>query len=71
MGKGDKKSRKGKIAMGSHGVSRPAKKNKSKAVISTKVAPAKSVESSEEKALAPKKVAAKKVAPKKAAKKAE
>jgi ribosomal small subunit protein bTHX len=54
MGKGDKKSRKGKIAMGSHGVTRPKKKSKSLA------APKK------EKVAA----AAKKAAPKKAAKKA-
>lgn len=57
MGKGDKKSRKGKIAMGSYGVSRPRKKTK--AVTAKKAAPAK-------KAAAPKKAA-----PKKAAKKAE
>lgn len=56
MGKGDKKSRKGKIAMGSYGVTRPRKK-------ATKAASAKSA--------APKKAAAKKAAPKKAAKKAE
>lgn len=55
MGKGDKKSRKGKIAMGSYGVTRPRKK-------ATKAVTAKSD--------APKK-AAKKAAPKKAAKKAE
>ncbi|WPP53294.1 30S ribosomal protein THX [Catalinimonas niigatensis] len=30
MGKGDKKSRKGKIAQGSYGVSRPRKSNKEK-----------------------------------------
>lgn len=58
MGKGDKKSRKGKITMGSHGVKRPRKKATAKAI----------------KKAAPKKAgaAAKKVAPKKAAaKKAE
>jgi 30S ribosomal protein S31 len=57
MGKGDKKSRKGKIAMGSYGVTRPRKKTKKTA--SKEAAPAK-------KAAAPKKAA-----PKKAAKKAE
>lgn len=57
MGKGDKKSRKGKIAMGSYGVTRPRKKKK--ATTAKKAAPAK-------KAAAPKKAA-----PKKAAKKAE
>ena len=57
MGKGDKKSRKGKIAMGSYGVTRKRKK-------ATKTAAKKA---------APKKAAApaKKAAPKKAAKKAE
>lgn len=65
MGKGDKKTRRGKITMGSHGVSRPRKKSKGKAVANDatpKVA----------KAATPKKAAApKKAAPKKAAKKAE
>ena len=55
MGKGDKKSRKGKITMGSYGVSRPRKVVKKAA----------------KKAAAPKKAAAKKAAPKKAAKKAD
>lgn len=55
MGKGDKKSRKGKITMGSHGVKRPRKKAVKKAA--KKAAPKKT---------APKKAAAKKVAPKKA-----
>ncbi len=54
MGKGDKKSRKGKIAMGSYGVTRPRKK--SKPALAAKNAGTK-------KAAAPKKV----VAPKKAA----
>jgi len=64
MGKGDKKSRKGKISMGSYGVRRPRKKAKT-AGTSNKSASAK-------RAAAPKKaVAAKKAAPKKAAKKAE
>ena len=65
MGKGDKKSRKGKITMGSHGVTRPSKKNKAKSATVKKVAAPK-------KAVAPKKTAEKKAAaPKKAAKKAE
>ncbi|HEX8515706.1 MAG TPA: 30S ribosomal protein THX [Bacteroidia bacterium] len=59
MGKGDKKSRKGKIAMGSHGVTRPKKKVKKAAAKKAGVA---------KKAAAP---APKKAAPKKAAKKAE
>ena len=64
MGKGDKKSRKGKITMGSYGVTRPRKKTKSAVVVSTtpkapKVAKVK------------KEAAPKKAAPKKAAKKAE
>ncbi len=58
MGKGDKKSRKGKIAMGSHGVTRPKKSVKKAAAKKAGVA---------KKAAAP----AKKAAPKKAAKKAE
>lgn len=61
MGKGDKKSRKGKIVMGSYGVSRPRDKKPT-----TPVAGAKKVKA--EKAEAPKKVAAKKeAAPKKEA----
>jgi 30S ribosomal protein S31 len=64
MGKGDKKSRKGKIAMGSHGVTRPRKKVKKVAAKKAGVA---------KKATAPAKPAktAAKAAPKKAAKKAE
>jgi 30S ribosomal protein S31 len=58
MGKGDKKSRKGKISMGSYGVSRPRKKAVKKAAKKTATA----------KKAAPAKKAA---APKKAAKKAE
>jgi 30S ribosomal protein S31 len=60
MGKGDKKSRKGKIAMGSHGVTRPAKKVKKAAVKKAGIA---------KKAAAP--APAKKAPAKKAAKKAE
>jgi 30S ribosomal protein S31 len=72
MGKGDKKSRKGKISMGSYGVTRP--RNKKKTVVTTsktkKVKPVDKTEEDTAKA-APKKVAAKKAAPKKAAKKTE
>ncbi len=60
MGKGDKKSRKGKISMGSYGVTRP--RNKKKAVAAEPAA--KKVKPAVEKA------APKKAAPKKAAKKA-
>jgi ribosomal small subunit protein bTHX len=61
MGKGDKKSRKGKIKMASFGVSRPRDKKPSIPVSTEKKVKA-------EKAEAPKKVAAKKeAAPKKAA----
>jgi len=73
MGKGDKKSRKGKISMGSYGVTRP--RNKKKTIVAKpttkKAKPA--VDKTEEGAAkaAPKKVAAKKAAPKKAAKKTE
>jgi len=51
MGKGDKKSRKGKIAMGSYGVTRPRKTAKSATAAGAKKA-------------APKKAAAKKAAKK-------
>ena len=60
MGKGDKKTRRGKITMGSHGVSRPRKKSTGKVV-------AKAATPKAEKEAAPKKAAAKKAAPKKAA----
>lgn len=56
MGKGDKKSRKGKIFMGSYGVSRPRKK-----AVSKSASPKKIAKKAEKKAA---------VAPKKAAKKA-
>lgn len=56
MGKGDKRSKRGKIHIGSTGVSRPKKKKAAKKAASK---------------AAPKKAAAKKAAPKKAAKKAE
>jgi len=63
MGKGDKKSRKGKIAMGSFGVTRPKKKSKGAAAANTsastkKAAPKKAP-------AAPKKAAAKKAPSKK------
>ena len=61
MGKGDKKSRKGKIAMGSYGVLRPKKKI---TVAEAKIAGA-AKKAAAPKA-APKKAAAKKVAAKKA-----
>ncbi len=64
MGKGDKKTRKGKITMGSYGVLRPRKKSTGK--VAAKAATAKA-----EKTETPKKAAAKKAAPKKAAKKVE
>ncbi len=60
MGKGDKKSRKGKIFMGSYGVSRPRKKSKS-------ASPKKIAKKAEKAAAAPKKAAPKKAAAKKKA----
>jgi ribosomal small subunit protein bTHX len=61
MGKGDKKSRKGKIKMASFGVSRPRDKKPATPVATVKKVKAEKVE-------APKKAAAKKeAAPKKAA----
>lgn len=84
MGKGDKKSRKGKIAMGSYGILRPRKKVTAKPdAVKKVVAPLKKVVASEsienesvasKKSAAPKKSAASKkaAAPKKAVgKKAE
>lgn len=66
MGRGDKKTKKGKISMGSYGVSRPKVKS------SVKNAPASKKATTPKAAAAPKKAAAKKAAPKKAAaKKAE
>lgn len=58
MGKGDQRSKRGKIHIGSTGVTRPKKKKSATKSAATKSA-------------APKKAAAKKAAPKKAAKKAE
>ena len=59
MGRGDKKSKKGKIAMGSYGVSRPRKKK-----VTAKKAANKADKPAAKKAAKP---AAKKVAKKKAA----
>ena len=65
MGKGDKKSRRGKITMGSYGVSRPRKKSTSVVAVKSatpKVAKltAAKTEKVAKKAAAPKKAAAKK-----------
>jgi 30S ribosomal protein S31 len=60
MGKGDKKSRKGKIAMGSYGVTRPKKKSNS-AASAAKSTSAKKVAAPKREA-APKKVVAAKPA---------
>ena len=65
MGKGDKKTRRGKITMGSHGVSRPRKKSTGKVVAAPKVVKAAKAPKTETAKAAPKKAA------KKAAKKAE
>lgn len=63
MGKGDKKTRKGKISMGSYGVLRPkAKRKKSAANVEPKAKPKKEVE---EKKPAAKKAPAKKTVAKK------
>ena len=56
MGKGDKKSKKGKIFMGSYGVTRPRKASKS-----TSASPKKIAKKSESKATGTKKVAKKAV----------
>lgn len=70
MGKGDKKSRKGKIKMASYGVSRPRDKKSAAPVVKAKKVKAEKVEAP--KKAAPKKEAApKKVAAKKTAKKEE
>lgn len=68
MGKGDKKTKKGKRRLGSAGKTRPSKRNARRAVrkaAGKKAAPKKAAA----KKAAPKKTAAKKAAPKKAAKK--
>ncbi|MBN8702451.1 MAG: 30S ribosomal protein THX [Bacteroidetes bacterium] len=57
MGKGDKKSKKGKIFKGSYGVSRPRKKKKT---VVSKPAAKKAAPKAEEKKAAPKKATAKK-----------
>jgi len=70
MGKGDKKSRKGKIKMASFGVSRPRDKKPTAPVAAVKKEKVKKVEAP--KKAAPKKEAApKKAAAKKTAKKGE
>ena len=66
MGKGDKKTRKGKISMGSYGVTRPRSKNK-KSTNRPALAKPKATEKPTTKKAAPKKPAAKKAAPKKPA----
>ena len=65
MGKGDKKTKRGKITIGSFGVSRPSRTKKSTAVVTPKVKKEKSTE-----VVAEKKAVAKK-APVKKAKKEE
>jgi ribosomal small subunit protein bTHX len=68
MGKGDKKTKKGKRRLGSAGKTRPSKRNALRAArkaAGKKAAPKKAAA----KKAAPKKAAAKKAAPKKAAKK--
>jgi ribosomal small subunit protein bTHX len=69
MGKGDKKSRKGKITIGSHGVLRPRKKVKAKTAIANNLAaPVKKKVATEKAAPVKKAATAEKVdAPKKAA----
>jgi len=57
MGKGDKKSKKGKLSMGSFGNSRPHKEKKS-VTPKKKVAVAKTAEEKPKKAAAPKKAKA-------------
>ena len=68
MGKGDKKSKKGKIFMGSYGVTRPHKKKKSKSASPKKIE--KKAEKAE-KVVKAEKVAAPKKAARKVTKKAE
>lgn len=57
MGKGDRKSRKGKIFMGSYGVSRPTRKRKVK-VVAAAIPVAAPAAAPEKKKAAPKKKAA-------------
>ncbi|HWG10997.1 MAG TPA: 30S ribosomal protein THX [Rhodanobacteraceae bacterium] len=61
MGKGDKKTRKGKIYAGSHGNTRPHSP-KSKAAVKKSTAPAKTTVRPAVKKVAPKKAAARKTA---------
>jgi 30S ribosomal protein S31 len=70
MGRGDKKTTKGKIAMGSYGNTRKRKKASSIAKPSVKAEKEVSAEKPAKKAAAPKKTAAK-AAPKKVTKKTE
>ena len=75
MGKGDKKSRKGKIKMASFGVSRPRDKKPTAPVAAVKKEKVEKVEAPKKaapkKEAAPKKAAPKKAAAKKTAKKGE
>lgn len=72
MGKGDKKSKHGKIIIGSYGVSRPRIKRSSEKVIAELKAAAPKKDAAPKKEAAPKKaVAEKKPAAKKVAKKKE
>lgn len=66
MGKGDKKTKRGKISMGSYGVRRPRKKQKAITNAAPKV---KKAAAKPKAAPKPKPVAKKKAAPKKADKK--
>jgi ribosomal small subunit protein bTHX len=67
MGKGDKKTKKGKRTIGSRGKSRPAKRTvaSAKKAAAKKAAPKKAAPKKAAKKAAPKKAAAKKAAPKK------
>ena len=67
MGKGDKKSRRGKTVNGTYGVRRPRKKNKTTAVVTTKKATSTKAKSTAAKVTAdkPKAAAKPKAAPKK------
>lgn len=65
MGKGDKKSRKGKITIGSYGVRRP-RKSKSTTAVAGKATKEAAPKKAAKKEAAPKKAAAKKAPAKKA-----
>jgi 30S ribosomal protein S31 len=62
MGKGDKKTKKGKISMGSYGVKRPRKQKKVAAPAKAKVKPVATAEKVEAKKAPVKKAPAKKAA---------